>query len=294
MSVADVDSVKTRLKEFLESLEPSGSTFYILIENCVKQFWSKHMESQLGGWEHGPVTWIEYNTSHARAIAIIKEKVIPWLRQAKLIAAQNSTYFTNFVALLSYVESHFASDASVQPAPPASNLSPPVTERAATDAVASLQYQFRALQEQINVLELTKREFYSDQRAYKAEKVFFDSAIKRLDKAQSDNKMSFDSQIAKVQREVDSFPAIQARVERLENSVATLQRPPATAPAKTRPWYYGSEQTGLAARLNGEVSTAGAEVERLGREVERLTPNVPGPSSKNKAEMLLARLNGNV
>ena len=51
---------------------------------------------------------------------------------------------------------------------------------------------------------------------------------------------------------------------------------------------------GVVARLKGEVSIEGAEVARLRGEVERLTPNVTGPSSKKKAEMMLARLNRNV
>ncbi len=51
---------------------------------------------------------------------------------------------------------------------------------------------------------------------------------------------------------------------------------------------------GVVSRLNGEVSTGGTEVERLRKEVARLTPNVTGTSNKKKAEMLLARLNGNV
>lgn len=80
--------------------------------------------------------------------------------------------------------------------------------------------------------------------------------------------------------------------------------------AATRRMYYAMENerdavlkeknkevarlNGVVARLKGEVGVEAAEVERLRREVERLRPNVPGPSSKQKAEMLLARLNGNV
>ena len=121
-------------------------------------------------------------------------------------------------------------------------MSQPETTHA-SDAVASLQYQVRVLQEQINVLELTKREFVSDQRAYKFDKGFFDSEIKRLDKAQSDDKASFDSQIAKVQREMDSFPGILARVQTLENSMLT-STPPVQPSQPSKPWYrvLGTEQ----------------------------------------------------
>ncbi len=195
MSVADVDSVKTRLKKFLEMLTPSTSTFYTLIENCVKQFWSKHTESHpgMGGWETN-VVWIPFGMTPDDARTIIINKVIPWLRQAKEYVGSNSPYNEDFVVLLSYVESHFAKNASVQPAPPVSNPSPPVIERVTTDAVASLQYQVKALQEQITTL----------------------------------------------RTEVTSFPVMLARVETLEKTVATLQRPP----DKPKSWF-GSEHPTL-------------------------------------------------
>lgn len=167
------------------------------------------------------------------------------------------------------------------------NPSPPGTERATTDAVASLQSQvnalqekirgmelkdllflykeikdlrqaqseksqapfdsqFKALQDQIDVLELTKREFNTFKRSeYKVDIPYLDAEIRDLNKAQSRDKASFDSQIAKLQREVDSFPGILARVQTLESSLATLQRPAAKPPAKTRPWPFGTEQPPL-------------------------------------------------
>ncbi len=44
--------------------------------------------------------------------------------------------------------------------------------------------EIRALQDQINVLELTKRAFESDQRAYRMDKTFFNSEIEDLKQAQ--------------------------------------------------------------------------------------------------------------
>jgi hypothetical protein len=151
MSEAVIESVKRRLKTFLGTLT-SGSTFYTLIENCVKQFFGSSVESHpgAGGWEQS-VVWIPYGTSPDDA-GIITYKVIPWLRQAKKYVGDNSPYYSDFVALCSYVESHFAPPASVQSDPPASNPSPPVVERATTDAVASLQNQVKALDSQIAAL----------------------------------------------------------------------------------------------------------------------------------------------
>ena len=115
-----------------------------------------------------------------------------------------------------------------------------VSERATSDTVASLQYQVRALQEQINVLELTKIEFKSDQQAYKVDKRFFDEEIKKLNQARNDDKKSFDSKIASVQTGVDSLSAISARVATLESLVTTLRQ----KQVKPKSWF-GSEQPTL-------------------------------------------------
>lgn len=246
MSLDNVDRVKTDLKNLLETLT-TRSTFYTLIEKCVNQFWNNYTESHpgMGGWETN-VVWRPITMSPGEARTIIVTNVIPWLRYAKNCVAENSRYYGDFVALFDYVETHFAPPASVQPAPPASNPSPPGTERATTHAVASLQYQFKALQEQINVLELTKREFNSFKMSdYKVDIPYFHKEITDLKKAQSRDKASFDSQIAKLQREVDSFPGILARVQTLESSLATLQRTPAQPPPKPRPWPFGTEQATL-------------------------------------------------
>ena len=217
MSEAVIESVKMRLKTFLGTLQ-SGSTLYTLIEKCVKEFFGGSVDSRLGGggWEQS-VVWIPYGTSPDDA-GIITYKVIPWLRQAKKYVGDNSPYYSDFVALCSYVESHFAPPVSVQPAPPASNPSPPVVERARTDAVASLQSQVKALQEE----------------------------IKELKQVQSSDKASLDSQIAALREEVASFPAMRESVERLEKTVASLQQPP--APVKRRGWFSGEQLTLLDSR----------------------------------------------
>jgi hypothetical protein len=287
MSVADVDRVKTDLKNYLEILTPSVSTFYTLIEKCVDQFWSKHSQSHptMGGWA-SYVEWIPFKMGPEEARTIIINKVIPWLLQAKNCVAENREYYGDFVALLGYVESKFAPPASVQPAPPASNPSPsvqPVTTHV-SDAVASLQSQVKALQDkinglelkdflffyksindlqkvqsensskalqdQINVLEFTKMEFNNFYRYnYKIDIKYLTEEIVKLKEAQSRDKASFDSQIATLRAEATSFAGILARVQALENLVATRQQPPAQPPAqppsKTRPWPFGAEQPTL-------------------------------------------------
>ena len=218
MSEAVIESVKTRLKTFLGTLT-SGSTFYTLIEKCVKEFFGGSVDDHLGagGWEQS-VVWIPYGMTLGEARSIIINKVIPWLREARKYVGENSPYYGDFVALCSYVESYFAPPASVQPAPPASNPSPPVVERATTDAVASLQSQVKALQEE----------------------------IKELKQVQSSDKASLDSQIAALREEVASFPAMRESVERLEKTVASLQQPP--APVKRRGWFSGEQLTLLDSR----------------------------------------------
>lgn len=252
MSVADVDRVKNRLKQFLQTLAPSESTFYTLIENCVKQFWNKHTQGHpgVGAWEE-TVTWLPFQVPNAQAITIITDKVMPWLRQANNYIDSNSRSYENFQELSSYVESLFAPPASGQPAPPSSNPSPPDTERATTDAVLSLRYQVRALQDQINELATrglgnfytTFDNFYTQR--YKLDIPFLIEEITLLKQARIEDKASFDSQIATLRAEVTSFPGILARVQTLETSVATLQRPPAQPPPRTRIWPFGTEQPTL-------------------------------------------------
>ena len=191
MSVADVDRVKNDLKNFLEMLT-SRSTFYTLIENCVKQFWSKHTERHpgMGGWETN-VVWRALPMSTGDARTIIITKVIPWLREAKSYIDTGTRYYGDFQYICTYTESHFAPTASVQPAPPTSNPSPPVTDRATTDAVASLQYQVKALQDKITAMELQ-------------DIVVLFKEIKDLKEVQSENsKESFDSQVKALQDQIN-------------------------------------------------------------------------------------------
>ena len=226
MSVADVDRVKNDLKNFLEMLT-SRSTFYTLIENCVKQFWSKHTESHpgMGGWETN-VVWRALPMSTGDARTIIITKVIPWLREANGYIDRGTRYYGDFQYICTYTESHFAPPASVQPAPPASNPSPPVTDRATTDAVASLQYQVKALQDKITAMELK-------------DIVFLYKEIKDLKEVQIKDKASFDSQIATLRAQVDDFPAILKRVQTLENTISTFQK----QTVKPKSWSWrGSEQ----------------------------------------------------
>ena len=226
MSVADVDRVKNDLKNFLEMLT-SRSTFYTLIENCVKQFWSKHTESHptSAGYETN-VTWIPFAMGLDEARTIIITKVIPWLREAKGYIDRGTRYYGDFQYLCTYAESHFAPTVSVQPAPPASNPSPPVTDRATTDAVASLQYQVKALQDKITAMELK-------------DIVVLFKEIKDLKEVQIKDKASFDSQIATLRAQVDSFPGILARVQTLENTISTFQK----QTVKPKSWSWrGSEQ----------------------------------------------------
>jgi hypothetical protein len=96
----------------------------------------------------------------------------------------------------------------------------------------------KALQEQINVLELTKREFKSDQNAYKVDRSFFNEEIKKLKQARKDDQASFDSKIASVQKGVDSLLAISARVATLESLVIRQKQ------AKPKSWF-GIEQPTL-------------------------------------------------
>ena len=308
MSVSDVDRVKTDLKNFLEKLTPSLSTFYTLVEKCVNEFWSRRAENHpgIGGYETS-VSWLPFRMTPAEARTIIIEKVIPWLRQAQNCVAENRPYYGDFEELCTYIEIHFAPPASVQPAPSSSNPSPSVQPATthASDAVASLQSQVKALQDkinglelkdflffyksikdlqkvqsenskapfdskalqdQINVLELTKREFNSFYRnnykvdiqffneeiielkeAQSRDKASFDSQIIDLKKAQSIDKASFDSQIATLRAEATSFAGILARVEILENSMLTSTPPDQPSQPPKKPWYrvLGTEQPTL-------------------------------------------------
>ena len=201
MSVADVDRVKNDLKNFLEMLT-SRSTFYTLIENCVNQFWSKHTESHpgMGGWETN-VVWRALPMSTGDARTIIITKVIPWLQEAKGYIDRGTRYYGDFQYLCTYIESHFAPTASVQRAPPASNPSPPVTDRATTDAVASLQYQVKALQDKITAMELKDILFL-----YKEIKDLNEVQLKQvqLKQDQSENsKAPLDSQVKALQDQIN-------------------------------------------------------------------------------------------
>ena len=246
MSEDVVYHVKTTLLDLLKHMFNKSNPVYALIYKCVDEFYAYvQAETSYLAESNGDIptsSWRARNVYHPQAIANIENRVIPWLREAKSDEASAraafGNYYDNFVALCTYVESHFASRAPVRPAPPVSNPSPPVPERATSDAVASLQYQVKALQEQINVLELTKGEFKSDQNAYKVDRSFFNEEIKKLKQARKDDQASFDSKIASVQKGVDSLLAISARVATLESLVIRQKQ------AKPKSWF-GIEQPTL-------------------------------------------------
>ena len=105
--------------------------------------------------------------------------------------------------------------------------------------------QVKALQDQINVLELTKMEFNNFYRSnYKVDIPFLNEEIIDLKKAQSSDKASFDSQIATLRAQVDSFPAILVRLETLEKTITTLQQPP----VKPKSWFASEQPTLLDSR----------------------------------------------
>ena len=248
MSEDNVYHVKTTLLDLLKHISNKSNPVYALIYNCVNEFYvyvqaeTSYMSQSNGD---DPISsWRARIVYHPQVIANIQIRVIPWLGQAKSDEASVRTafgiYYDKFVALCTYVDSNFAPRAPVRPAPPSSNPTPPATERATSDTFASLQHQVLDLQKQINVLELTKMEFKSDQKAYKVDREFFNEEIKKLNQVRNDDKESFDSQIATVQRGVDSLSAISARVATLENLVTTLQQ----KQVKPKSWF-GSEQVTL-------------------------------------------------
>ena len=247
MSEDNVYHVKTTLLDLLKHISNKSNPVYGLIYKCVDEFYA-YVEVETSYWaqsngDYPTSSWRARIVNHPQAIANIQIRVRPWLLEAKSHPAcvqAFGNYHDQFVALCIYVDSRFAPRAAVRPAPPVSNPSPPVTESPTSDAVASLQYQVKALQEQINVLELTKMEFKSDQKTYKVVNEFFNEEINKLKQARKDDKASFDSKIAAVQKGVDSLSAISARVATLESLVATLRQ----TQVKPKSWF-GREQSTL-------------------------------------------------
>lgn len=107
-----IEYVIFRLKDLFISLPDIQNAFYYCIQSCVNEFWAKVKEptGQLAAWYgyQPEYTWHRHlGIDNAKAITIIKEKVLPSLRKAKSIADQKSSYFTVFEGLYDDIENQF-------------------------------------------------------------------------------------------------------------------------------------------------------------------------------------------
>ncbi len=111
ISEDSVNTMKKRLRSFLENINQYsvGKTqpeFYKCIRSCVALFWIRKT------YDFGPngeeETWPEQKQiPHDQALRIIKERVIPLLKQAKSILDQNSAYVPEFEKLHTYISDFF-------------------------------------------------------------------------------------------------------------------------------------------------------------------------------------------
>ena len=192
-----------------------------------------------------------------------------WLREANSLPIEYGSKEGcggDVIVLTTYMDINFTYRGPVQTARPPAGSPPPATGRAEMDVVKSPQYQFEELQKQIKVLqgqisefEFTKREVVSNKHDSALGLKFLNESIVSLYETLKKDKASFESKIAVVQEEVNSFAAILARVEKLEAIVASLAQPPPVATVEQAPAKGPAVRPGTAYRPWGRATGKATE-----------------------------------
>lgn len=185
-----VQKVVAGLYSFYESLPRSDREFYLLIEQCVGDFW--HQIRTKAGWANDDMgyTWVQSTMSLEKSINIIERVLIPRLQRAKQYKSQfPATYVADFDSLCALVESNFGDpvqrpSVSTPPATPASVSTPQATHPATTqasDAFTSLQQEVRELQSKVMVLGYGVKESQNNHTAYRQDRQNFNERISTLE-----------------------------------------------------------------------------------------------------------------
>jgi hypothetical protein len=123
ISEDNVNEVKKRLKDFIElivtySVDKNHPAFYSYIRSCVALFWQRKTYDY-GSNDSGEI-WPDDGKkpmSHEEAIQKIKEKVIPWLEQAKSNLPPASQWMSKFMPLYNSIQALFSKKQTAQTGP---------------------------------------------------------------------------------------------------------------------------------------------------------------------------------
>jgi hypothetical protein len=232
-----VQKVVAGLYSFYESLPSSDREFYLLIEQCVEDFW--HKIRTKAGWANDDMgyIWVQSTMSLVDTISKIKRVLIPRLQRAKKYKSQCSTAcVADFDSLCELVESNFGDpvqrpSVSTPQATPASVSTPqathPVTTQA-SDALRSLQQEVRELQSKVMVLGYEVKESQNNQSQYIQERTDFNERISTLEsqiKGFYLDKAAYDTDKA----------VLLKRLEDLETRVSTQQETAVQSPSPIQP-----------------------------------------------------------
>ncbi len=174
-----VENVVAQLYSFYESLPSSDREFYLLIEQCVGDFW--HKMTTKTGWANDDTgyTWVKSTMSLVDTITIIKRDLIPRLERAKGYKSQFPAYVAYFDSLCAFVESNFG-DPVQRPSVSTPQATHPATTQA-SDALTSLQQEVRELQTKVMALGYEVTESKNNHIAYRQDMTNFNERISTLE-----------------------------------------------------------------------------------------------------------------
>jgi len=221
-----VENVVARLYSFYESLPSSDREFYLLIEQCVEDFW--HKVSSRMGYTNDDIgyTWVKSTMSLVQDITIIKRDLIPRLERAKKYKSQFPAYVAYFDSLCAIVESEFG-DPVQRPSVSTPQATPALTTQA-SEALTSLQQEVRELQSKVSALGYGVKDSQKNQIAYRQDRKNFNERISTLEsqiKGFYLDKAAYDTDKA----------ALLKRLQDLETRVSTQQETAVQASSPIQP-----------------------------------------------------------
>jgi len=240
-----VSDVVAGLYSLYESLPSSDREFYLLIEQCVEDFWHKIRTKTGYGNDDIGYTLVKSTMSLVDAITIIKRDLIPRLERAKKYKSQFPACVADFDSLCDLVESNFG-DPVQRPSVSTPQATHPATTQA-SDAFTSLQQEVRELQSKVMVLEYGVKESQNNLTAYRQDRQNFNERISTLEsqiKGFYLDKAAYDTDKA----------AILKRLQDLETRVSTQQETavqalppiqpsqPVQPSQKPRSWFRSNPQ----------------------------------------------------
>jgi FtsZ-binding cell division protein ZapB len=228
-----VQKVVAGLYSFYERLPSSDREFYLLIEQCVGDFW--HKIKTKTGWANDDTgyTWVQSTMSLVDTIGIIKRDLIPRLQRAKGYKSQFPAYVADFDSLCDLVESNFG-DPVQRPSVSTPQATPALTTQA-SDALTSLQQEVRELQTKVTALGYGVTESKNNHTAYRQDRQSFNERISTLEsqiKGFYLDKAAYDTDKA----------ALLNRLEDLETRVSTRQETAVQPSQRPRSWFRSKSQ----------------------------------------------------